>query len=107
MTSSTTVGPAGLVAGLTEAGYEVTQVNGFAVFDYAVEVGSKAGETVRVGLELLGDWPVSAPHGPHVSPRLGHPHGAVHASSLGPDWEHWSRPVLQVRRRKICGGGGI
>jgi len=84
-------GPAGMLAGLRRAGYTVEQAGNFAVFDYLVEVGPQAGTTLRIGLELVSDWPVSAPHGPHIAPRLGHPHGAVHTSPLGPEWGHWSR----------------
>ncbi|MET8682223.1 hypothetical protein ABZW18_32800 [Streptomyces sp. NPDC004647] len=86
------LGPAGMIAGLREAGYTVEQRDGFVVFDYTVEVGTHAGRSVRIALEQVPDWPLSAPHGPHVSPRLGHPHGAVHPSGLGDEWEHWSRP---------------
>jgi hypothetical protein len=81
-----------MLAGLARAGYDVEQKDNFAVFDYLVEVGPRAGEMVRIGLELVQDWPLSAPHGPQISPRLGHPHGAVHDSPLGAGWEHWSRP---------------
>ncbi|WP_217178955.1 hypothetical protein [Streptomyces sp. AC495_CC817] len=85
-------GPAGMLAGLRRVGYTVEQSGNFAVFDYLIEVGPQAGTTVRIGLELVPDWPLSAPHGPHISPRLGHPYGAVHNSPLGQEWEHWSRP---------------
>ena len=85
-------GPAGMLAGLRRAGYDAEQNGSFIVFDYLVEVGAHAGTTVRIGLELVADWPLSAPHGPHLTPRLNHPHGAVHASPLGTEWEHWSRP---------------
>ncbi|MFJ8351588.1 hypothetical protein ACIQ9J_35615 [Streptomyces sp. NPDC094153] len=85
-------GPAGMLAGLRQVGYAVEQSGNFAVFGYLIEVGPQAGTTVRIGLELVPDWPLSAPHGPHISPRLGHPHGAVHNSPLGQEWEHWSRP---------------
>jgi hypothetical protein len=81
-----------MLAGLRRAGYAVEESGGFAVFDYPIQVGPRAGQTVRVALELVPDWPLSAPHGPHLTPPLGHPHGAVHGSPLGPEWEHWSRP---------------
>ena len=67
----------------------------FAVFTYTIEIGSRAGHVVEVGLEVPGDWPMSPPPGPHLHPRLDHPHGAVHASPLGPDWAYWSRPAQQ------------
>jgi hypothetical protein len=93
MTTVEAVGSAAMIADLTEAGYTVSVVGDIAIFSYAIEVGSRAGEAVRVGLPLLGDWPMSAPHGPHVSPRIGHPHGGVSDSPLGSDWEQWSRPI--------------
>lgn len=61
-------GPAGMLAGLRRTGYTVGQSDNFAVFDYLVEVGPEAGTTVRIGLELVPDWPLSAPHGPHITP---------------------------------------
>lgn len=86
-------GAAGFLAALAAAGYPVTMSNEFTVFDYTVEVGSRAGQQVRIGLQIPGDWPLSPPPGPHVSPAIGHPHGAVCASPLGPGWEYWSRPA--------------
>jgi hypothetical protein len=93
------VGAVGFVAALASAGLHVTEQiaegRTFAVFAYAVEVGSRAGEEIEVALELPGDWPMSPPPGPHVRPRIDHPQGAVHASPLGPDWAYWSRPANQ------------
>jgi hypothetical protein len=62
------------------------------VFQYEIPVGGHLGDSVRLGLARVGDWPLSCPPGPHISPRLGHPDGNVHASPLGDDWEYWSRP---------------
>lgn len=87
------VGAAGFLAALAAHGYAVTRQNEFAIFSYAVEVGSRAGQQLRIGLQIPGDWPLSPPPGPHVSPRMGHPHGAVSASPLGDGWEYWSRPA--------------
>ncbi len=89
----TQVGAAGFIAALTAHGYTVAVLDGFAIFPYTVEVGRRAGEQVTIGLLIPGDWPLSPPPGPHVSPRLGHPGGAVHASPLGSEWEYWSRPA--------------
>jgi hypothetical protein len=92
------VGAAAFVAALSDLGHNATivTVNGtdFVVFDYVIEVGSRIGESIRLGLQAQGDWPLTPPPGPHVSPRLGHPDGNVHASPLLPetDWEYWSRP---------------
>jgi hypothetical protein len=87
------VGAAGFLAALAAHGLEPTVNGPYAVFTFVIEVGERAGQEIRIGLEIPGDWPMTPPPGPHVSPRLGHPQGAVHASPLGPDWEYWSRPV--------------
>ncbi|MFF7889797.1 hypothetical protein ACH40F_54500 [Streptomyces sp. NPDC020794] len=86
-------GPAALQAGLQAAGYTTEQQNGFIVFDYVIEAGPCAGQSVRVGLQAAPDFPTTPPSGPHVNPCLGHPHGAVHPSGLGSAWEYWSRPA--------------
>ncbi|MBL7261583.1 hypothetical protein [Paractinoplanes lichenicola] len=93
------VGAAGFVAALTASGLcaseRIAEGRTFAVFLYTIEVGSRAGEEIEVGLEIPGDWPMSPPSGPHLRPSLDHPHGAVHPSPLGPDWAYWSRPAYQ------------
>ncbi|MDL2077656.1 hypothetical protein ACFU5D_25570 [Streptomyces anthocyanicus] len=86
-------GPAALQAGLRTAGYTAWQQGDFTVFDYTVETGPRAGQVVRIGLQAAPDFPTTAPGGPHISPRIGHPRGAVHPSGLGTEWEYWSRPV--------------
>lgn len=87
------VGAAGFLAALTAHGYAAARQGDLAVFPYTIEVGSRAGQQVRIGLLIPADWPMTPPPGPHVSPRLGHPHGAVSGSALGDDWEYWSRPA--------------
>lgn len=101
-------------AQLEELGYEIEVLTGNAVksgevlvFEYEVELGPLAGETVKLGLKPPPDFPLSPPGGPLVSPRilpinqdgsLGHPRGAVHMAETGglrdPEgkWEYWSRP---------------
>ena len=91
------------IDGLRAAGYEVTERDGNRVtFPYPVEVGKFAGQTVTIGYEVPGDFPLNAPGGPHVSPRLlpitggggAHPLGAVHESpGFGDAFEYWSRPM--------------
>lgn len=66
---------------------------GFVKFKYEIPVGGRLGQVVEVALQAPGDYPLSCPPGPHVSPRLGHPHGNVHDSPLGAEWEYWSRPM--------------
>jgi hypothetical protein len=88
---------------LNELGYlPRDRGNGFIEFDYEVEIGPLTGRVVQLALQAPGDWPLTPPSGPRVSPRilpinpdaqLGHPLGGVHeAPELGPDWEYWSRP---------------
>lgn len=78
---------------VTETHADATVADGdLVVFHYEVPVGGRVGERIRLALARVPDWPLSCPPGPHVSPRLGHPAGNVHASPLGPDWEYWSRP---------------
>ena len=88
-----TTGAAGFLAALAASGHPAVEQNGIAVFDYTIEVGTLAGKQVRIGLQIPGDWPLTPPPGPHVSPRLGHPGEAVGGSPLGDDWEYWSRPA--------------
>jgi hypothetical protein len=88
-----TVGAAGFLAALAANGYPAVERNGIAVFDYTIEVGTLAGQKIRIGLQIPPDWPLTPPPGPHVNPRLGHPGGAVSGSPLGSDWEYWSRPA--------------
>jgi hypothetical protein len=70
----------------------VVAAGDLVVFSYAIPVGERLADQVRIGLSRPADWPLSCPPGPHVSPRLGHPAGNVHDSPLGSDWEYWSRP---------------
>jgi hypothetical protein len=90
--------------GLRLLGYEVelTDSPGGAMIDYTIPVGTFIGRTVRLAFFPPGDWPLTSPSGPYVSPHLfplnsdsspGHPTGAVHAApQLGPEWQYWSRP---------------
>lgn len=64
----------------------------FVIFSYNIPIGARIGQSTKLALARAADWPLSCPPGPHVSPRLGHPDGAVHESPLGPEWEYWSRP---------------
>ena len=56
------------------------------VFSYEVPVGGRLGERVRLAVARVRDWPLSCPSGPHISPRLGHPDGNVHASGFSTAW---------------------
>ena len=83
---------------LIDLGFEVTLSGNRLTFPFNVPIGLIAGQEVRLGIDVPGDFPATPPSGPHVSPRVGHPGGAVHASPFGPDWEYWSRPFLDWQK---------
>lgn len=77
---------------LRALGHQVEIRGQFVTFGFTIPVGRRAHEVVSLGMEVPGDFPATPPPGPHVSPQIGHPAGAVHPSSLGAEWEYWSRP---------------
>src|SRR5438105_3427558 len=87
---------------LKELGVDASEVApGRVIFPYTVESGRYAGEQIRLGFEIPGDFNLTPPSGVHVSPRLlpnqsggSHPSGGVHDSAnFGADWHYWSRPL--------------
>jgi hypothetical protein len=89
------------VNGLMKLGFAVNEMEGNRLwFPYLIPVGCFAETEIKLGFEVNDDFPVVAPHGPHIAPLLlpitggggTHPYGAIHASPFGPEWEHWSRP---------------
>jgi hypothetical protein len=91
---------------LKALGYEVAdtpEAPGGGIIDWEIPVGPMIGRMIRLAFFPPGDWPLTPPSGPYVSPRLlplnsnaepGHPSGGVHeAPQLGDDWEYWSRPA--------------
>jgi len=108
---SDATGAVGFSAGLRTLGYEPTALPNqpdHVIFNYPVEVGRFAGQTVRLGFVVPPDFPNITPSGPHVSPHIRaihpgndipHPAGGVHQSQsaafqkgAGGDWQYWSRP---------------
>jgi hypothetical protein len=99
-------GTAAFAAGLKAEGYSPTIVAGttdHVMFDYMVQTGIYAGTQFRLGFVVPPDFPLSAPGGPHVSPRIHpnkggqtHPLDGIGDSSfqgkVGGDWHYWSRP---------------
>ena len=100
-------GVAAFIAGLTAMGYRPRQLvrDASAVyFDYVVPAGPHKGREVRIGLIVPPSFPMTAPGGPYVSPRIlpitggggVHPTGGIHAfdhlNAAGGEWEYWSRP---------------
>jgi hypothetical protein len=99
----------GFVQGLIGLGYKPAHLPGkpdHVVIDYVVESGSRVGTKVRHGFIVPGDFPLTVPSGPHVSPHIHpiktdgqHPTGAVHRAQAAPfeqaldgEWQYWSRP---------------
>jgi hypothetical protein len=89
------------IEGLRALGFKVEErKDNFVVFPYLIPVGKFARKEIVLGLQVNGDAPLNPPGGPHVSPRLlpqrpnqePHPHGGIHESPLGPEWQYWSRP---------------
>lgn len=99
------------VEGLVGLGYQPEALPGrpdHVAFDYVVESGRFLGTKVKLGLVVPGDFPLTAPSGPHMSPHIHpinsggqHPSGAVHRDhaapfqqALGGEWQYWSRPFV-------------
>lgn len=91
------------VQGLRDLGDSPSQLAGrpdHVVIDYEVPVGRFVGQKVRLGFIVPGDFPMTPPSGPHVSPQIHplqsggvHPTGGVHQSpAFGGEWQYWSRP---------------
>ena len=114
---SAKIGVDGFLKGLTSLGYAPSQLPGkqdHVVFDYTAETGSHAGKTVRLGLVVPPDFPMTPPSGPHVSPLIHlfnpsgvHPYGAIHEShsqpfreGAGGEWQYWSRPCHEWAQTK-------
>jgi hypothetical protein len=96
------MGPADFTAQLQAMGYSVRSEDkeGFVSFAYTPPLGKFAGRELRIAYQPPGDFPLTPPPGPHVSPRLlaiqsggVHPSGGIHESPLGDAWHYWSRPM--------------
>lgn len=64
-------------------------------FEWNIENGPRAGETVDLGLRIPANFPVDAPHGPFYRPAIlrGTGVSGVHQRRFfGPEWDLWSRP---------------
>lgn len=119
---SYTSGAVAFAEGLRAMGYDPQPLPGkpdHLVFNYLVEVGRRAGQTVRLGIVVPQDFPTTPPSGPHVSPHIQpihpnndrpHPEGGVHTSPefqqhAGGDWQYWSRPCPnwgQIKRNVMA-----
>jgi hypothetical protein len=86
---------------LMALGYKVEERGGNRLaFPYIISIGPLANKEIWLGFIVADDFPLTPPSGPHVSPQIlplntsstEHPHGGVHPSDFGPEWEYWSRP---------------
>jgi hypothetical protein len=72
----------------------------FLSIKFEIPVGSFLGQNVWMALQVNDSFPMNPPPGPHFKPHLlpitggggTHPYGAIHESSLGSEWQYWSRP---------------
>jgi hypothetical protein len=114
-------GVALFLEGLEKMGFKPSQLKAHAdhiVIDYLVPVGRFAGKQVRHGFVVPGDFPMTPPSGPHVSPHIHplkadgqHPTGGIHSAhaavfqnALGGEWQYWSRPYPEWPRSKKTAG---
>jgi hypothetical protein len=88
---------------LRALGFDITLMGPDRVtFPYLVDVGPRVGELIQLGFIVPGDYNLSSPSGPHVSPRLYpnqsggiHPTGGIQDSPFGQEWQYWSRPLKE------------
>jgi len=86
---------------LRQMGFEVEDLpENRIAFPFVIPCGRLMGQTIKLGFDVPGDFNLTPPGGPHVSPRLlpnqaggTHPSGGIHDSPFGSEWQYWSRPV--------------
>jgi Prokaryotic E2 family E len=103
------------IAGLKDLAFEPVPLKGISdriFFDYEVPTGKYAGRQFRLGLIVPQDFPLSAPAGIHVSPRIHanrggqvHPADGIQDSpdfqkGAGGEWHYWSRPCNEWGKTK-------
>lgn len=107
-------GAALFAAQLRAAGYDVTELPDHHVkFPYSVNVGRYAGLELELGFVVPPDFPLTAPHGPHVNRLLhsnrgggNHPTGGIHSSkfaaqqALRPQLAALEPPASEMGRRQ-------
>ncbi len=86
---------------LEALGYKVEERGDFRLaFRYIVPIGRFEGKEILLGFIVTDDFPLNPPSGPHLWPQIlplntnsnEHPHGGIHSSPFGSEWEYWSRP---------------
>jgi len=90
-----------LIEQLKTLGYQVSELGDAKVsFPFVIPTGKFAGQSIKLGFVVPGDFPVTPPSGPHISPRLlphqsggTHPTGGINDSPFGAEWQYWSRPM--------------
>lgn len=95
-----------LIDELTARGYAVKPEivvapdgNRFVVVEpYRIDMGQHAGKDIALAIPAVPDYPMTPPGGIHVKPHLIQVGTRnVHASSMGTEWQYWSRPILNWR----------
>ncbi len=84
-------------------GHDVQVRDNLVSFPYVIPIGRFQGQSITLGFEAPGDYPLTCPGGPHIMPHLlpmndkgEHPLGKVLDSRpFGRDWQYWSRPFLE------------
>ena len=101
--------PQNFIDELKALGHDVqVQESTLVRFPYVVPIGRFAGQAITLGFEVPGDYPLTCPGGPHMTPRLlpmnsggEHPLGKILDSShFGTAWQYWSRPFLEWSKTK-------
>ena len=85
---------------LTDSGisYESRETNGVVFFimrGYVIPHGRRASTTIDMAVEIPADFPDTPPYGIHIkTPHELGPANSTNPSSLGEEWEHWSRQMV-------------
>jgi hypothetical protein len=93
---------------LKARGHDVHVRDNLVTFRYVVPLGRFESQAITLGFEVPGDYPLTCPSGPHVTPCLlpmngngEHPLGKIlESKQFGAEWQYWSRPFLEWNKTK-------
>jgi hypothetical protein len=79
---------------------------GKVYFEYIVPVGKNIGKKIFLGFEVVGDFPMNCPPGPHIKPIdtgwVEHPQNVSESPfnnvMQNGGWRYWSRPFKDWNR---------
>lgn len=94
--------------GLEALGYAVEQKDqDKLIIPFVIAEGRFAGKEIKVGFQVPGDFPMTPPGGPHISPRLIPINGnapdhsrAADSAQFGTEYEYLSRPYTQWAHKR-------